>query len=232
LAFLYGFPNPIAEAVFKRAGYHRATSLRRYARVMRWREFLKKKIGRPAGTVLAPMVDLVQLAVDLVAAISSAHSFRWVVEKTFDAQFDDLWEKGRARRTLTGERSAAALRWRFQEVPERPAVKVLKAFSRKGGALSGYAVMSVEAHSALVLDVYSAGAPQVVSALLRQCSWKARRAGCRAISVELTASEKTRQAVRRAGFLPREEHPVYFLEGTGEVVRPDSDWFLTTFDRD
>ena len=230
--FLYGFPNPSAEAVFKRAGLRPVALLRRYGHPLRSRKFLRGRVPDFVAAAMAPFVDFALFVESAVARLLSSLRFRVDEPDGFDDRFDGLWKETPGLSILTGTRSRAALQWRFQDVPKPDRISVITAESRKSGELRGYVVWRSRGSQAHVMDVFSAGDPAVVTGLLRTVRWKARRRGCEALSLEFAGPPSLEEAVRRAGFLRREANPLYFVQGDEDAVDPDADWYLTSFDRD
>jgi GNAT superfamily N-acetyltransferase len=230
--FVYGFPNPSATSVFRRAGYRELGAMRRYAKLLRSKHFLEGRLARPWAVVLAPILDLVLALRDLVQRFGGLR-YRWRRDDTFDESFDKLAGIRRSYPLMMSDRSAELLRWRFTRVGSSP-WRVSTARRRATGELAGYVVWRKVDGMAQVADFCSID-DRTVTALLVFLSRLARREGCRSVFVEFSGSPSTTEAIRAAGFYPREESPVYFMDFTdaGNLFQADQmNWYLTGYDRD
>lgn len=232
LGFLYGFPNRSAQGVFRRAGYRPVTTLRRFARPLRSGRFLKPRLPSLLATLLSPILDSIQHATSLLAFAASRFRYSWEGNAEIDEQFDELWARGEALRTITGNRSSRVLQWRFLEAPKGEEVEVVTAASRKTGSLEGYIIWKPGDSVAVIQDLFAPGDPGILHALLVFCARHARKRGCDSISMEFRGPAEMERAVRRAGFLPREEVQVYCVDGQAGLGDSEAEWYLTTFDRD
>jgi hypothetical protein len=232
LAFLFGFPNPSAEAVFRRAGYRQATTLIRFGRPLRSRGFLARKLSGALARALAPFADTFLFLLDFVEHLRVGGRFDWEEPKGFDRRFDALWNRGSGVPMLASVRSSEVLEWRFGPDSGLPGVRVLAAKGKGSETLEGYVVWVLDQGLARILDVFSAGDPEVLSAMLREFRWHARKQGCFSITMELAGSPETEAAVEAAGFSRREEQPVFLVDGTREILEDDAEWYLAATDRD
>ena len=180
-ALAYGFPNKLAEGVFKRAGYRALGSIERYAMPLRHAAF----VDRIDDTTLArvptairpwahralrsPTVasaagvafDVATLARRVPSVVQSVSRLRIVEAARPDARFDGLWQAARAEYRVIAARTARFLSWRFRPQPERT---WHLAIDRSTDALRAYACVDLIDGVAHVRDVF--GHPTEVLALL------------------------------------------------------------------
>jgi len=232
LAFLYGFPNESAEAVFRRAGYRKVGHIRRYGRPLKTLPFLSQRIPQFLAVLTAPVGDLVLSLLDRLASRSQGRSLSWEELHGFDERFDALWARGAGQGAITSERSSRVLEWRFGPGSGLDGRRILAATRGPGGELVGYLVWRREDRLAVVFDVFSAGDAGVLSALLKEFRWRARKDGCTSVTLELAGTPEAEQALARAGFAQREARPVYLVDGTESLLDGDLPWHLTAMDRD
>ncbi len=230
--FLYGFPNERAAPVFNRAEYKQVGTIRRYAKLLRTRQYLRKRVWRTMALVLAPLVDVALLAGDGVAYLGARRRYKWRLSDRFDLRFDALWAQ-RAEEYLISERSSAMLRWRMSPHTD---YRVITATARDGGALVGYLVWRSEGTAAQVLDFFSSEPGSVTTQLLRLLNWEARRAGCTSVALEFCGPAAIERALVNAGLQPREGNPVYGIAsadaGAAALSNAGITWYLTSYDRD
>ncbi len=120
-AFLYGFPNPHARAVFDRLGY-RTGAAARLARPLRTRGYLERdrRVGR-AARLLAVPIDAALRMVARETYRRLPRGLRLERLHAFDDDFDAFWERvrGRYARTVVADRSSPYMNWRYAECPVR-----------------------------------------------------------------------------------------------------------------
>lgn len=229
--FLYSLPNERAEAVFLRARYRKVGKMTRYVRPARSTHFLESRMGGVWGRIVAPFVDAALWVRDIARRCRVPARLLYGERSDFDASFDSLWARRLARSTLISVRSSEMLTWRFLDREPSPDWRVSTVHDNGSGELRGYAVWRAEAGAAQVADFLwsdeSAG-----TALLEQVSWRARRSGCSAVTLEFFGNAGVGAVLKSAGFWARDSHPVYCVPSKLDATEPRTDWYLTTFDRD
>lgn len=118
-AFIYGFPNSAARAVFERVGY-RLGKARRLARPLRSRPYLERT------THVGPVARLLAMPLDLAIRLASRETYRFTsprarVERVqaFDTSFDSFWRRIRSQHAVIADRDSAYMNWRYAKCPLR-----------------------------------------------------------------------------------------------------------------
>lgn len=250
-ALLYGFPNKLAEGVFKRVGYQQLGAMARYARPLRHRQYAGKlrdehlqrlpeaarawlidAVQQPAFAVVAgAALDVAKLSRDAKAALLATrlqHDRATVP----DARFDALWASARASYSICTARTAAFLAWRF---PPRPGRWWRLAIERGTGALRAYAVIDQVDGIAHVRDLF--GHRDDLIALIDRLPLALYRAGASSISLRYFGARWLSDAILARGFALRQADRMIAvaagvaLAGGPALVDPGA-WHLTDADED
>lgn len=212
---LYGFPNPRAVPVFKRAGYDRLGDIVRHARVLRHAGYAARRLPRPLARLAGAVMDLVRWVADAKHAIGApALVAAWA--DAADPRFDELWAGAPAPQALAGVRDAAFARWRFDASPLARTRYLLLADPASGRLRAWFACQARD--SVLhVCDFWADDAATgighaYVNALVRA----ARKARHAAVSVEYAGAEAKLAGWHAEGFVERSRRPVFgrWLDGT------------------
>lgn len=119
LALLYGLPNRSAEFVFQRVGYRRLGTMIRLVKVMQSASLLSRyRVPAFARRLMGPLLDL---ALRILAAETWRAPKRYLVHEdysVFDERFDVLWRSREAIYRNVLKRSAAYMKWKFQDDPD------------------------------------------------------------------------------------------------------------------
>jgi hypothetical protein len=234
LAMLYGFPNEKSEAVCRRVGMRSPGKITRFVRLLRSSSFLARRRG-PRRKWLLPVVASMSDAL-LAMAITAkylvqARRWHWSEQDDFDGFFDDCWEAAGREGWLIGERSRETLNWRFpKESPRRISI----ADDRDSGTRQGYIVWSRSHDAVHILDVFCRRPRQQLGGLLAGFANRVRKLGADSISLEFAGPRALEDAVRQAGYLPRDQHPLVLsaTAGSGICSLLLESMYLTSFDRD
>jgi hypothetical protein len=229
--FVYGFPNEKAEVVFRRAGYLKLGDMTRYARPLRSRRLLEIRIGAWWSRILAPIVDLALRARDCGRQLWRGQRWRCMERSSFGSAFDSLWARRSPGPGLVSVRSSRMLTWRFLEEDPMSEWRVSTAAPRGSSEISGYVVWRVQGSTAGLADFFWSDSC-VAGALLGYVAQAARRLGCTVATLEFSGDPQVADALRAAGFHPRETHPVYYIPDSPSESGPASRWYMTGFDRD
>ncbi|MEZ4404356.1 MAG: hypothetical protein R3B06_30325 [Kofleriaceae bacterium] len=250
----YGFPNRLAEGVFKRAGYRVLGAIERYARPLRHASFVDRLepamltslpaparawaldvLRRPAVATLAgAAVDAARLATTGPAALAARRHLRVSTLARPDARFDALWAAARGEFAVVAERTAGFLQWRFPPSPQRT---WRCAIDRATGQLGGYAMVELVDGVAHVRDLF--GHRAAMLALLDGLPLAAFRAGATSLSMRYLGAPWLRDALIERGLAPRQSPRTIALT-IGAALAPaeaalaiDADrWHLTDADED
>lgn len=231
LDVLYGFPNPKAAAVFKRIGYERLAEIVRYVRVLRHAHYLQQRmpswLARPMGLV----VDLASTARDLVRrTLGSRLETHWA--SAADARMDALWTASRKGDGLVAIRDRQYLQWRFDSSPMARTHYLLLTAAHEE-SLSAWFAIQAEAGTLQVRDFWSKdGVGGMDKSYLLALIKEARRAGCTALSVEISANPAHVSDWMRCGFMERSKRPVFGRWSNAQDVGTGMELFLTSADED
>jgi hypothetical protein len=250
----YGFPNPQAAGVFKRAGYRELGLMTRWVRVLRHAPYLGRlaehprvpaRIARPLASPLVaklagPILDTTRRALMVPGALRARRRYALEWLPAADERFDALWREARGEYRIAGERGAAFLRWRFPPEPHR---SIAALFSREAPhRLRAYAAVEeitadVGTHQvAHVRDLFGHGdAFGPLLDLLLESLW-AR--GDAAISLWYLGGPDLGGLLRARGFEPlASERVVYVgvsrsLEAESALLSDAASWHLVDADED
>ena len=230
LAALYGFPNPRAVPVFTRVGYRKTLDVRRFVRVLRSGEYLRRRFPGWVAALLARPLDLAMWAVafmrwprtgDLKAAWGTA----------VDPGVDDLWAEAPHGSGPILVRDTKFLRWRFDQMPGM-AVRYLNLVAADG-RLAAWFACEEKGGTLTVRDFWSREGydgidPSIVMLLLRE----ARKSGYSAVSLEFGGSRKIIGIFEAAGFSERSRRPFFSYMGPDSIPERDAEWYVTSADED
>jgi hypothetical protein len=149
-SFLYTVPNDSSRKVTEHVGVRYVTTLECWAKPLDYGFYLRKRLPAPVASLLSPVAG----AVFRISSRETWMSFAGKVEETSDIgeDFERYWERLRDGASgLTGERSAAYLRWRYQANPLYR-FRFLTCRKKGSGEISGFAVFCTREENKL--DVY------------------------------------------------------------------------------
>jgi GNAT superfamily N-acetyltransferase len=228
---IYGFPVQAASRVQSRAGFTalgRAAELRK---TLRSADALTHRFGAMAR-VAAPFVDAALRIADVLQRPSPRAPYRFAELSTFDARFDDFWDRLRHTMPLTSDRTSAYLNWRYAQCPH-DAYHTLVMESSTGDRIHGFAVWSVRHGEFLIADVIAEDAAALMSALVD----RARSLGATAMSSRSFGAALLTDVQRHCGFKLGESgrDAVMFVPAGGECAQRLADrgnWYLLRGDTD
>lgn len=231
VSLVYGFPNPKAEVVFRRAGYARLGGMVRYARVLRHADYA-------AGHLPPAVAGVAGAALDACAALrhaparAAASRYRLSLTARADARVERIWAQAAAHYAVVARRSAAFLNWRFRPDAQGPH-EFAWLEDRRGGRPRAYAVLRARGEDVDIRDAF--GAPDDLRLLFARLAALARGRGARSLSFRFVGDRRVRAALRGAGFAPRRDRRAVVLDVRPELegarVDPEA-WFLTDADED
>lgn len=259
-SFAYGFPNALAEGVFKRVGYQVLGVIGRYARVLRHaeyaarvrelelsrvppaaREILYKVAEQPFLAAMAgAAVDMAQLARRSPAAVEAARRLRVEQVPALDvAAVDALWERARGEHSVIAHRTGAVLGWRFPVATTRTWYAGYSRDTSRG--LRAYALVERGDDGVAHLKDLFGHKPDMIG-LLDLLPALVYRTGATSLSMRYLGAGWLKDALVERDFSERESKRMIAVgvaegaDGIGEsvrnaVMRPDS-WHLTDFDED
>lgn len=250
----YGFPNKLAEGVFKRAGYQALGTVGRYAQPLRRAAFvdrLDQAALTEVPTALRPWAqraaqvpalaaaaglaaDVVSLAPRALAAATTVSRTRFEARPRPDAGLDELWARARSEYQVIAERTHRFLAWRMGPRPERT---WHLARDRATGALRAYAVVDVVGGVAHIRDLF--GHRAEVTALLDYLPLVAYQAGATSLSMRYLGAPWLVEALTARGFAPRTSTRMIAVSvgattsaaARARILDPSA-WHLTDVDED
>ena len=250
----YGFPNKLAEGVFKRAGYQALGTVGRYAKPLRRATFvgrldqaalaevptaLRPRAQRaaqiPAVAAAAGLAaDVAALAPRALAAASTATRTRFEARPRPDAGLDELWARARGDYQVIAERTHRFLAWRMGPRPERTWHLVR---DRATAAILAYAVVDVVDRVAHVRDLF--GQRAEVAALLDYLPLVTYQAGATSLSMRYLGAPWLAEALTARGFAPRASSRMIAVSvgattsaaARARILDPAA-WHLTDVDED
>jgi hypothetical protein len=177
-AFIYGFPNRAAKAVFERLGYSPGRT-RRLARLLRSRPYLERA-GRLA-TMLATPLDMAMrvLARESWSRVSRGTRLERVA--AFDGDYDRFWVRVRSRHPVVAERDAEFMNWRYVGWPSR---RYDLAVLRRGDEIAATIVSYVINDIVYIAELFALDREAFDGALVAFLRAQ-RRSGASAVSVIL-----------------------------------------------
>ena len=239
----YGFPNNLAEGVFKRVGYKPLGMMGRWVRVLRHAGYasrvkeaelprvprpVKRVVDRAAdvgaiAAVAGGAVDLVQLARIAPSAVQAARRIKLAWAEAADERIDRVWEAAREEHEVVGVRSARFLSWRFPAAPERA---IAIAGARGDGAPLAYAVIDHVDRVAYVRDLF--GTREAVTWLLDLLVPALYPRGATAVSMRYLGAPWLVEALEARGWVQRQAARQVISTGMFAAEQ----WYLTDADED
>ena len=232
--FVYGTPNDKSIAILRRAGIRPFGTLTRYTKLIRSSSYLGARMPRWLAFPAAAVADAAIACVDRVRDWHFGGRFRWDEHSTLGTPFERIWE-GRQADLLTGERSAAALGWRYAAYdPQYP--WQFSVASDRSGTPVGYVIWRQVSGIAMVSDFFSSNIESSVRALLQSFVVHMRQFAVQKVSLEFHGGEKICASLKACGFESREQSRIVVVDhATGKTDAPiasPGQVFMTGFDRD
>ena len=254
LDLAYGFPNKLAEGVFKRVGYKVLGTMPRYARVLRHagyaakvteddlsrapaplRSYLLKGLQQPAIAALAGLAaDAAMLAMGAPEGIGAASRLKLEWSPRPDDRIDRLWAGAHASYGVVAQRTSQFLDWRF---PSSDALTYAIVSARRSDEPRAYAVVELEGDTAHIRDLF--GHPTDVPALLDLLIPALYARGAASVSMRYLGAPWLTEALTARRFAPRGSERTITI-GTSERLDPElrrriedaASWHMTDADED
>lgn len=195
-AFIYGFPNRAAKAVFERLGYVPGRT-RRLARLLRSRPYLQRSAR--AASVAAVLAGPLDLAMQLLSRETYRLPPRGTRLQRVEG-FDAFWARLRTRHAIIADRDAEYMNWRYVQWPTRQYdLTVL----RRGAEVTATAVSYVIGDVVYIAELLALD-PAACEGLLAPFLRAQRRAGACAVSQILLGDVDFAGRLARYGFRLRD----------------------------
>ena len=234
-AFLYGFPNRQAAAVYRRAGYRVLGEMGRYARPLDTRRYLRQHMPDWLGRCVAPALNM---ALKLRTYVRNApvlwrrRGLREVWLEGPNRQFDALWRSGQRDGMMCCRRDETFLRWRFFHPLLDKNYTIYAVYNADQSALLGYVVFEPTATGVFVADFFAGNHLNLTAVLYHFASAMARR-GVGSIALEFFGDAQIRRVLAALGFVLRESRPLYYCAGDGlQPQITNANWYITAADED
>jgi len=236
--FAYGFPNASAVGVFLRVGYRRLGTVGRYVKVLRHEAYLRRAgWGFGPAWLAGRFLDVATQARDYVRSRSDRRDLHLEWLSGFDERFDQLWEEGRSRHCIIGNRSCLWLHWRFcDQWVAQPMIAAL--VGRDTRSIRAYAVVSSREKGVARISDFFATSSKGLSTLFRLLGGQLRRRNFRSIRVHFLGARWVHDMLTAHGYVLREsERDRAVVVDLGTSVAPDvfvnlDNWYLTGADSD
>lgn len=228
---LYGFPNPKAVPVFKRAGFRQLGDLVRRVRILRHYSYLARRWPRPVAGVAHLLLDGLVYARDAWRSFGSGTRLNAQWSAHVDPRMDELWSRIKPGAAIAGVHDYSFSRWRFDASPLAETRYLLLSDPGSGRLRAWFACQVVD--KVLRVCDFQGDAPgdtvdaDSVQLLLRM----ARQEGCIAVSMEAAGDMAWQAAWVEAGFTERGRRPV-FGRWLGPMASTDLPLQLTAADED
>jgi hypothetical protein len=234
---MYGFPNERSERMLIHLGYRTLGSVERWAKLLRSEGRLERYV-RPklVRKLIGRAVDFaLRLACDELSSQAWA-DLQFADSVGFDARFDALWQDGRRKYYIAGDRSSRYLNWRFGRCPDLP--HHVFTMSRAGkNDLLAYLIYSRRGDIVNMDDFFAADHAYFYP-LLAAFVRLTRRTDAEAILTSYIGPAAIGQSLAKLGFWRREtpSQAIVYLDES-QWSQPDrvldrSNWLLTTADAD
>lgn len=197
-AFLYGFPNGPAQAIFQRIGYRPGKS-RRLARPLRSHPYLARYRPSVARLLAMPLDRAIQL-VSRETYERLPRGTRLERITAFDDWFDAFWSRVRGQHVVIADRDSQYMNWRYANWPARHYdFAVLRRGADVMATIVWYRIDDVvHVAEAFALD------PRWFDALLAEFLRAHRRAGVSAVSLISLGDGGPADRLGKYGFFGRE----------------------------
>jgi hypothetical protein len=242
LACAYGYPNVHSEPITRRVGYKDLGALTRYVKVLRSRivvdQYVKSRpLARVASGASRVLVDPFLSLVSRERVKRLPRGYRVERPAAFDERFDGLWQSLFAQGTITSERNAELLNWRY-EMGRPDGIYSVLALIGPDEQVAAYAVHRVRNEIHHIVDIVFQQSQEVLDALLAELIRDARRDRAVAISlIHLGGPGLLTERLPAFEFRHREErsHLHVFVPGDSEreqALTERSNWYFLNADAD
>ncbi len=215
--FIYAFPNEAAEAIVKRTGYKLIGSKTRLVKFIKTEPILLKwGLPKMLISLLSPILNFALRFTSVETWFRGSNDFVCEEINEFDERFDQLWEAEKSKFTISGERTAEHLKWRFQGLPH-DANKIFAAFDSQKSVLKGYIVYRHQDNAVEIRDLFFASDEKASFTLMNRFLRHVRPLAPDSIEITLLKNNYVDERMRRFGFLKRKSSKNIYLYCFQEV---------------
>jgi|WetSurMetagenome_2_1015567.scaffolds.fasta_scaffold00012_132 hypothetical protein len=222
---LFTLPNAQSLHLIKRAGANDIGRFKNLVKPLDARHYMDRYVGAFLKRLLAPFACAALRLISKETYLSP----KGILEETheIDVSFDLLWDKIRDKMTLTGDRSAAYLRWKYLSNPQSQ-YRILTLRDDIGGHLQGFVVFTVE-HGKLHLHDMAAMNENAMDNLLLKAINTGRAEHCVSVNIEIFQSNPLMSFLKKFGFFDAKKDFVVFA--CSEKPWPNSGCHIFSGDR-
>ena len=152
---LIGMPNLNAERVMQRAGFTKLGKMKRFVKVFRLNEFLKRKIRCNDRPLISRSIDLYcRSETNLWKIRNIKKSWNTFSAKAqFDKKMDKIWLNGSRKLTLAGLREHKYMKWRFEKYPYLE-YRLFTLFNKNNDCVLGYLIFYEKDNMFFIDDLF------------------------------------------------------------------------------
>ena len=227
---VYGLPDTKAVLVCRRLETHVQADMQRWVRVTGSRTYFERKLPKLLALPLAFVTDCADRAAIAVQTVGRGLRGEWI--QSFDERFDALWNRFEKKGCAIGVRNREFLEWRFSAQPGH-SYQIFAVTRATDRDLVCYFVCETPGKFLAIKDCLNVDSPETFTKSLLLLSAAARKLGLNAVSVEVTATPRLQQSLRRAQFVQRSHRPFFaVLHESVKDVAQRCDWYITSADED
>ena len=242
-ACAYGSPNEYSEPIIARAGYADAGRVTRFVKVLRAGHVIERRVG---NRTLARLGSRASVATDpLLRALARDRrrgrhdGFELEHPEAFDERFAEVWEATRHQHTVTPERNAELLNWKYDlPAADGQSPYAILALAAPDGGVAGYLVHRARNGVREVVDVAHVPSDEVLDGLLVEVVREARAAGDGAVYLSHVGPPgPLTERLGATGFRPGREKKHLRVYARRDVTHPvdladGANWFFLSGDSD
>jgi N-acetylglutamate synthase-like GNAT family acetyltransferase len=204
LDFVYGTANTISKKVLEKDGFRAIGETVWMVKIIRSERYVKKWV-KPA-----PLARLISYPIDwalrwryrkILAQLEDLYA--WEDLTRFDERFDVLWQEAQPTYTITGERNARFLNWRFADCPYKQ-IRVFALVRKSDKKLIGYVVYRPSPGGTHIEDFFAVEPDRMFRLLLSEFLCFVRRQGFDAVTFYYFGEDRLIAMFEQFGFARRD----------------------------
>ena len=234
--FLYCYPVDRMRIVLEKAGHFAVCSIPRHRIILLVDEILDRYLGANALSAgLRPLINPFAFAWRGHVSHCSSLTVRLDSQMKFGKEYDELFERVRAKHSIITVRDSEFLTWRFLQSPLYRGIRIFR-LSAADGRLRGYAVVDIAHRAARVLD-FLVDDDSLIRVLLSGMIRSLRSRGICRLSLRATDSNVVVKELRYFGMIFDDSSDSSVMayasvNSSWLSLLNDVNWFMTQADRD
>ena len=203
LDFVYGTANTISKKVLEKDGFRAIGQTVWMVKMMRSERYVRKWLK------VTPLARLISYPIDWVLRrryrkliLQPEDVYAWEDLTRFDERFDALWQEAQPMYTITGERNACFLNWRFADCPYKQ-FRVFALVRKSDKKLIGYVVYRPSPDGTHIEDFFAVEPDRMFRLLLSEFLCFVRRQGFDAVTFYYFGEERLTRMFEQFGFVRR-----------------------------